>query len=181
MQQTIQPGDQMWANLARLIRNRVPDRNGNVLPTDATFGTYDLQQLNSGAGSLLQANLALDSTFGLAAQPPLATCCGYNDASYDPDDIDVTVNGIEDTYISAVDSCNDGGFNISSDFTSWWSSSPSIADGAVTMGIIRLFKIKVREISLMPALGLGGAPAHLAWRTDGRFSKCKGRVLSAFG
>jgi hypothetical protein len=28
MQQAIQPGDQMWVNVASLIRNRVPDRKG---------------------------------------------------------------------------------------------------------------------------------------------------------
>jgi hypothetical protein len=34
MQQTIQPGDQMWVNVASLIRDRVPDRKGNPLPAD---------------------------------------------------------------------------------------------------------------------------------------------------
>jgi hypothetical protein len=32
MQQTIQPGDQMWLNFADLIHNRVADRKGNILP-----------------------------------------------------------------------------------------------------------------------------------------------------
>ena len=32
MQQTIQRGDQMWVNIAELIRSCVSDRQGNVLP-----------------------------------------------------------------------------------------------------------------------------------------------------
>jgi len=54
MQQAIQPGDQMWLDVASLIRTRVPDRKGNVLPADASFGTYDLRDLSPGLGSLTQ-------------------------------------------------------------------------------------------------------------------------------
>jgi hypothetical protein len=43
MQQAIQPGDQMLVNVASLIRSRVPDRKGNLLPTDLAFGTYDVK------------------------------------------------------------------------------------------------------------------------------------------
>ena len=41
LQQTIAPGDQMWVNLNQLIRNRVPDRKGNLLPVDLKSVTYD--------------------------------------------------------------------------------------------------------------------------------------------
>ena len=61
MQQAIQPGDQMWVNVASLIRNRTPDRKSNVLPADATSGTYDLRDLSPGLGSLMQGNLSLAS------------------------------------------------------------------------------------------------------------------------
>ena len=40
LQQTIAWGGQMWVNLAQLIRNRVPDRKGNVLPADLQSVTY---------------------------------------------------------------------------------------------------------------------------------------------
>ncbi|MGA7752520.1 MAG: hypothetical protein WCB05_06810, partial [Candidatus Sulfotelmatobacter sp.] len=45
LQQTIQPGDQMWVNLAKLIRNRTADRSGNTLPVDLTNVTYELRDL----------------------------------------------------------------------------------------------------------------------------------------
>ena len=48
LQQTIASGDQMWVNLAQLIRNRVPDRKGNVLPVDLKSVTYDVQDLTAG-------------------------------------------------------------------------------------------------------------------------------------
>jgi hypothetical protein len=45
LQQTIAPGDQMWVNLAELIRGGLPDRHGNFLPGDGSAVTYDLQDL----------------------------------------------------------------------------------------------------------------------------------------
>ena len=59
----------MWVNFASLIHNRVPDRKGSLLPADLSFGTYDVQDLSPGLGSLLLGNLALDGTFGFQAQP----------------------------------------------------------------------------------------------------------------
>jgi hypothetical protein len=51
MRQTVQPGDQISIDVSELIRNRVADRKGNVLPADLTFGTYDVKDLNSDPGS----------------------------------------------------------------------------------------------------------------------------------
>jgi hypothetical protein len=62
MRRTIKPGDQMWLNFADLIHNRVPDRKGHVLPADLTSATYDLQDLSSGPGSLLDGSLLVDNT-----------------------------------------------------------------------------------------------------------------------
>jgi hypothetical protein len=128
MQQTIQPGDQMWVNFADLIHNRVPDRNGNVLPPDASSGTYELEDANGGYG-LLQDSFALNGIWGnQAQQPPLPECCGYTGVGFDPNEVDFGVLGINDPLIvAATDQCSGGNSNISSFFTDWWSGNPSVA------------------------------------------------------
>ncbi len=128
MQQTIQPGDQMWVNFADLIHNRVPDRNGNVLPPDASAGTYDLQDISGGYG-LLQGSLALDGVWGGQTQrPPDPECCGQNDTAFDPGQFDFGVLGWGDPLIiDAENSCTGGEENISGLFTDWWSGNTAVA------------------------------------------------------
>src|ERR1700685_822563 len=127
MQQSIQPGDQMWVNLASLIRDRVPDRKGNVLPADLTFGTYDVQQINSAPRSLALAGLAVDQTWGYRIAPPDGICCSYGSMGWVPDSIVLDPEGIAVTDIDAVDSCTDQWTDISSDFTTWSSGNTSVA------------------------------------------------------
>ena len=69
LQQTIAPGDQMWVNLNQLIRNRVPDRKGNVLPVDLQSVTYELRDLTPAGHGLIANAMALDSSFGSQATP----------------------------------------------------------------------------------------------------------------
>jgi hypothetical protein len=62
IQQTIQPGDQMWLNLADLIHQGVPDRKGNAFPADVASGTHDLEDLVTSV-SLSQVLRSEVSTF----------------------------------------------------------------------------------------------------------------------
>jgi hypothetical protein len=128
IQQTIQPGDQMWVNFADLIHNRVPDRKGSVLPADASSGTYELEDANGGYG-LLQDSFALNGIWGnQAQQPPLPECCGYTGVGFDPNEVDFGVLGNNDPLIvAATDQCSGGNSNISSFFTDWWSGNPAVA------------------------------------------------------
>ncbi len=131
MQQSIQPGDQMWVNIANLIRNRAPDRKGNVLPADLSFGTYEVQDLSPGLGSLLLGNLALDGTFGFQAQPPDPVCCVISDPTWDPDYITFEVlSGFGSTLpvnVNGYNACTGSLQNISPDFFSWWSGNTAVA------------------------------------------------------
>lgn len=132
MQQTIQPGDQMWLNVASLIRNRVPDRKGNVLPADVSFGTYDLKGLSPGLGSLTQGSVALDNTFGFKVQPQYPRCCSSSEPGWSPGVFDVVIDGTDFGEITGYDSCSDELVNITDDFTDWWSANPAIATVTAT-------------------------------------------------
>jgi hypothetical protein len=131
IQQTIQPGDQMWPNLADLIHHSVPDRKGNALPADVTSGTYDLEDLNPGlGGNLIEGKVALDKTWGHLSYGCL-TCCGYS-PYLSPNPTGLGVGG--DGGISALGTNNctgASGFSLYSYFNQstarWWSGNTSTA------------------------------------------------------
>lgn len=129
LQQTIVPGDQMWVNLAQLIRSRVPDRKGNVLPVDLKSATYELQDLTPGLGNLNAGSLTLDNTFGFsAAPPPHGSCCGTDDANWDPNSFDLIIDGTDFGSIQGVNQCTAQPVDISVYFTSWWSGNSAVAN-----------------------------------------------------
>ena len=127
MQQTIQPGGQMWVNFADLIHNRTPDRQGNLLPADLTSATYDVQDLSPGPGSLAPATLAVNNTLGSEVHPDWPICCGAVYPGWSPVAFDLLPNVIDDAAIDASNSCTGGILDISGDFTSWFSANPAVA------------------------------------------------------
>ena len=129
MQQTIQPGDQMWVDLANLTRHPIPDRDGNVFPATAAVGTYDIQEVSTRNGELVPGALALDTSFGFQAIPATQKCCGYSDITWNPDLFDFLYGSTEDYpgNIDATQSCNGSLYNISDDFGDWWSENTAVA------------------------------------------------------
>jgi hypothetical protein len=130
MQQAIQPGDQMLVNVASLIRNRLPDRKGNVLPADLAFGTYDVKDLASGGGSLSIGALTLDKTFGFHASPPSPDCCANYGDYLHPGSIWVDVDGFVDVDVKAMNACTGQLQSILGDISDWWSGDTGIAQVA---------------------------------------------------
>ncbi len=128
MQQTIQPGDQMWANLADLARLRIPDRDGSVLPATAAAGTYEIQDISDANGELVPGALALDTTFGFHTRPATQKCCGDTGVVWSPDVFDFSGLGETDpATIIATDSCSGAILDISDGFGDWWSSNTGVA------------------------------------------------------
>jgi hypothetical protein len=67
----------MWLNFGDLIKNRVPDRKGLVLPSTLTSGTYELRDLKPGVGgNLFEGKIIVDKTWGHLAYGCMI-CCGY--------------------------------------------------------------------------------------------------------
>lgn len=129
MQQAVAPGGQMQVNVADLIRGRVPDSKGNVLPADVSIGTYDVQQLKAaGRGSLIEGSMALNGAYGFNARSQYANCCATPGAWWDPDSFDF---GFGDPFTTAgidgVDPCDNDPLDLTDDFDDWWSSNPAVA------------------------------------------------------
>jgi hypothetical protein len=65
VEQTLQPGDQMWIDIGEMIQRQIPDKSGNVLPLDLTSGSYQFNDLTDHAiGSLFEGKVMYDKTFG---------------------------------------------------------------------------------------------------------------------
>ncbi len=132
MRQTIQPGDQMWVNLAELIRSRVPDGKGNLLPLDVSAVTYDLRDLTAGSHSLMANALAVDSTLGVRVRRNYPRCCPTDAPGWSPGVFDVVIDGTDFGQITGFNSCTGTLGNISGAFFNGWSANPAIATVAKT-------------------------------------------------
>jgi len=106
MQQTIQPGDQMWVNIAELVRNRVPDRKGNTLPADLSSVTYDLRDLTPGGHGLMVNALAANTSYGPQDIPLYGICCGYSNLAFDPSEVTIPIGGNDSASVMGEDECN---------------------------------------------------------------------------
>jgi hypothetical protein len=67
----------MWIDVGKLIRERVPDKNGKTLPADLTSGSYKFRDLtNIGVGTLFEGKVIYDKTYGHVA-PTAAALAVY--------------------------------------------------------------------------------------------------------
>jgi hypothetical protein len=73
------PGQQMWVDVGKLIRNQVPDKNGLLLPSGLEHGSYEFKDVNNPIlGYLYEGKLVLDKTYGQATYGCGCCCPTYN-------------------------------------------------------------------------------------------------------
>jgi hypothetical protein len=123
LEQILQPGEQMWMDIGKLIRESVPDKTGKALPRDLTTGSYEVRDLtNKGTGSLFEGKVIWDRTYGHVTYG-CAGCCGYiNPATpwYNP--VPVIINGFQDDGVDAYNTCDSATEDVSDSFWNHWSS-----------------------------------------------------------
>jgi hypothetical protein len=77
LDQTLQPGDQIWMDIGKLIRESIPDKNGNTLPANLPSGSYDVRDLSgTRVGTLFEGKVIYDKTYGHVTYG-CAACCGW--------------------------------------------------------------------------------------------------------
>lgn len=123
LEQILQPDEQMWIDVGKLIRERVPDKNGNPLPTDLKSGSYEIRDLtHPGLGALFEGKVIYDKTYGHAAYG-CATCCGYNSAMVFYNPIGVPILGPPaDDGVWGYNVCDQSYDDVSMSFESNWVS-----------------------------------------------------------
>ncbi|HXC42390.1 MAG TPA: hypothetical protein VNY51_02585 [Candidatus Dormibacteraeota bacterium] len=123
LQQTLQPDEQMWIDVGKLIHDRVPDKNGKMLPTDLTMGSYEFRDLTDiGIGSLYEGKVIYDRTYGSATYG-CANCCGYHSPFLDYDPLGMFTGGLGQNGVEADDTCGDGEVDISGYFVNNWTTA----------------------------------------------------------
>jgi len=120
-------GQRLWLDVGQLIRNQVPDSDGNVLPADAMAGSYELRDLDHQmVGLLYEGKLVIDKTFGHASYG-CAGCCGYKNISLVPNPF-AGPAGIDNLdVVQAYDAC--GGFidDMTNGAYGWSSTNTAVA------------------------------------------------------
>lgn len=119
LEQPLQPGEQMWIDVGKLIREQVPDKNGKLLPQDLTSGSYQFRDLTDKfIGNLFEGKVIYDRTYGHVTYG-CANCCGYGlnlALWYDP--LGIPFQGTSGNGADAYDSC-----------TGLWDDVSDSADG----------------------------------------------------
>src|SRR5580765_1761013 len=128
LEQNLQPGEQMWMDIGKLIRENVPDKTGKTLPSDLTTGSYEFRDLtNKVVGSLFEGKIIYDKTYGHVTYG-CSLCCGYTTPMplwYDP--ISVIITSFQDDGVFAWYPCENQYDDVSTAFYNRWSSgAPSV-------------------------------------------------------
>ena len=122
LEQTLQPDEQMWIDVGKLIREHVPDKNGKTLPPDLTSGSYEIRDLTGiGAVSLFEGKVIYDKTYGHAAYG-CATCCDYQLATVklNYSTLGIPFQGTAQNGVTAYQWCADIYTDVSSYFLYGW-------------------------------------------------------------
>jgi len=123
LEQTLQPDEQMWIDVGKLIREQVPDKNGKTLPADLTSGSYEFRDLtNIGVGALFEGKVIYDKTYGHAAYG-CANCCGTLQTQPWFDPLGVPWDSTASQGVNGYNNCSLTWDDVSGYFYNNWSSA----------------------------------------------------------
>ncbi len=128
LEQTLQPDDQMWMDIGKLIREGVPDKNGNTLPAQLTSGSYEIRDLtNKAIGTLFEGKVIYDKTYGHVTYG-CGSCCGYKTSKLWYNPLGVPDLGTSDNGLNSLDSCSGQWEDVSdSAYGNWTTANHAIA------------------------------------------------------
>ncbi len=122
LDQTLHPGQQMWMDIGKLIREGIPDKDGNILPTDLTSGSYDVRDLtNNTTATLFEGKVIYDKTYGHVTYG-CAACCGYGIPYLWYNPISVLILAEQGDGVWAPYPCESATYDVSSTFYNTWVS-----------------------------------------------------------
>jgi hypothetical protein len=128
LEQTLQPDEQMWIDVGKLIREQVPDNRGNTLPPDLSSGTYEFRDLTDRAiGSLFEGKIIYDKTYGHVTYGCGGNCC-YNGNPYlwfSP--LGIPINSTDENFVYDGDCNSPPDYDITSAFSTWTTANTNIA------------------------------------------------------
>lgn len=122
--QLLQPDQQMWIDVGQLIRNQIPDKNGNTLPSSLAMGSYEIRELtrHAGGGSLFEGKVVYDKKYGSVTYG-CGSCCAYKTVKFYFVPLGVPLDGFADQGVEVIDTCSGTWVDITSDFDNSWSTA----------------------------------------------------------
>jgi len=123
LEQTLQPDEQMWIDVGKLILEQVPDKNGKTLPMNLTMGSYEFRDLSNRLGTLFEGKVVYDKTYGHVAYG-CTICCGYTAStilSFDP--LGVPLPGSTTNGVDAFSDCDGIYEDVSGYFYGGWGTA----------------------------------------------------------
>jgi hypothetical protein len=121
LEQTLQPDEQMWIDVGKLIREHVPDKNGKVLPADLSSGSYEFRDLNDHlAGTLFEGKVIYEKTYGHVTYGCM-DCCDYTTPFLTFNPLGILFQGNAPNGVWATD-CNSNNVDVSSSFEGSWTT-----------------------------------------------------------
>jgi hypothetical protein len=113
----------MWIDVGKLIREHVPDKNGNVLPANLTSGPYELRDLtNKGIGHLFEGKIVYDKTYGHVTYG-CGSCCGYNAPYFWYNPLEIPPGGVAGNGVYAYDACSSSVDDLSDLYWGTWTTA----------------------------------------------------------
>ena len=123
LEQALQPDEQMWIDVGKLVRERAPDKNGKTLPLDINSGSYEFRDLTDhGVGNLFEGKVVLDRTYGQVTYG-CAVCCGYKTTLLSWDPFGVPLNFSSQNGVQSLSWCDSGYVDVSDNFYGNWSTA----------------------------------------------------------
>ena len=123
LEQILQPDEQMWIDVGKLIREHVTDKNGNTLPADLTMGSYEFRDLtNIGVGTLFEGKIIYDKTYGNVVYG-CGSRCGYTRTQLYYNPIGVPLSGTNPDGVTAYQACTLVWDDVSGAFFDHWTSA----------------------------------------------------------
>jgi hypothetical protein len=127
MQRLLAPEEQMFVDFGQVIHDHIPDKNGQILPHDLTFGAYRVRDLtDSTTANLYEGKVIVDKTFGHVSYGCMI-CCGPDTPFMMYDPLTVSLGGSANQGVQAMNSCTGKISTITGDFPTWWTDNTSIA------------------------------------------------------
>jgi hypothetical protein len=122
LEQTLQPDEQMWMDIGKLIREHVPDKNGNTLPADLTSGSYEFLDLtNNGVGALFEGKVIYDKTYGHVTYG-CGGCCGYTEVAFWYNPLAIPLSLASPNGVDAYTTCSSTWDDVSTLFEGNWTT-----------------------------------------------------------
>jgi hypothetical protein len=154
LEHVIDADDQVFIDIGELIRDQVPDKNGNILPAIVASGAYSLKVISSPLHvALYEGKVITDKTYGHATYGCMI-CCGYGHGVFISDPTSAFPGGSSSVGVSGNDFCA-GTPTATDGYYQTWSSTNT--------GVFTMSQSLLRGVSI----GTAGMRAHDTSLPDG--------------